>query len=239
MRRAVAFLTPLPVGRPTAPPDGGALVWFPVVGALVGLGVGGAWWLADRWWPPLVAGALAVAADLALTGLLHVDGLADSADGLLPPFADRDRRLDVMADPVTGAFGVASLVTVLLVRVVVFGSHRPDVLAVAGMWAMSRTAMALTARHVTYARPGGGLATSIVSSSTRSPALIDGALAAGAVGAVVLAGWAAVGVAAGAAAVVVFARARIGGFTGDVLGAAGVVGETVGLLVFVAHPLAG
>lgn len=235
MRRAVGFLTPLPVGRSTAPPDGDALVWFPVVGALVGLGVGATWWLAGRWWPPLVAGALAVVADLALTGMLHVDGLVDTADGLLPPFAERDRRLEVMADPVAGAFGVATLVGVVLVRATAFGSHRADVLAVAGMWAMSRTAMAFTARHVPYARPGGGLATSIVSSTTRSPAVVDGALAAGAGVAILLAGLSAVAVAVAAAAVVALARARLGGFTGDVLGAAGVVGETVGLLVLVAH----
>lgn len=234
MRRAVAFLTPLPVGRATAPPDGDALVWFPVVGALVGLGVGGVWWLADRWWPPLVAGVLAVVADLALTGLLHVDGLVDTADGLLPPLADRDRRLEVMADPVAGAFGVTVLVAVLLLRGAAFGSHRPVVLAVAGMWAMSRAAMAFAARHVPYARPGG-LAASVTSRTTRSPALVDGALGAGALIAIVLAGWSAVGVAVGAGAVVAFARVRLGGFTGDVLGAAGVVGETVGLLVMAAH----
>jgi adenosylcobinamide-GDP ribazoletransferase len=235
MRRAVAFLTPLPVGRSTEPPDGDALVWFPLVGALVGLGVGASWWLADRWWSMLAAGAIAVVADLALTGLLHVDGLVDAADGLLPPLGERDRRLEVMADPAAGAFGVTTLVAVLLVRTAALGSRRPDVLAVTGMWAMSRTVMALAARHVPYARPGGGLATSIVSSTTRSPAAVDGALAAGAVVAILLGGWSAAAVALAAAAVVVLARARLGGFTGDVLGAAGVVGETVGLLVLAAH----
>jgi adenosylcobinamide-GDP ribazoletransferase len=234
MRRVVGFLTPLPVGRSTPPPDGDALVWFPIVGALVGLGVGATWWLADRWWPPLAAGALAVVADLALTGLLHVDGLVDAADGLLSPLPSRDRRLEVMADPAAGAFGVTVLVVVVFVRGAAFGSHDPEVLAVAGMWAMSRTAMAFTARHVPYARPGGGLATSIVPSSTRF-ALVDVALLTGAVAAIALAGWSAVGVAVGAAVVVAFARARLAGFTGDVLGAAGVVGETIGLLVLVAH----
>lgn len=235
MRRALSFLTPLPVGRADAPPDAGALSWFPVVGGLVGLGVGGAWWLADRWWPPLVAGVLVVVADLALTGLLHVDGLVDSADGLLPPFADRQRRLDVMADPGAGAFGVASLVAVLLVRVAAFASHPVDIRAVVGMWAMSRTAMAGVTRHVPYARAGGGLASAFTPSpGGRSFATVDVALLAGAAAAIALAGWSAVAVVAGAAAVVALARARIGGFTGDVLGAAGVVGETIGLLVLAA-----
>ena len=99
VRRALAFLTPL--GR-AAVPDSRTMSWFPVVGALVGAVVGCVWWGADRLWPPAVAAALTVAADLALTGMLHVDGLADSADGLLPHLP-RKRRLEVMADPAIGA----------------------------------------------------------------------------------------------------------------------------------------
>ena len=65
--------------------------------------------------PPAVAGGLAVAADLALTGMLHLDGLADSADGLLPPLP-RDRRLAVMRSPDVGAFGVAAVVSAIGLR---------------------------------------------------------------------------------------------------------------------------
>ena len=230
MRRALAFLTPLPAMRAAdaRPLDATALPWFPAVGALVGVGVGGVWWGAGEWWPPLVAGALALVADLALTGMLHVDGLVDAADGLLPPFADRTRRLDVMADPTAGAFGVAALVAVLAVRVAALASIAPNVLAVVGMWSMSRTCMAITARHVPYARPGG-LATGLVGDV--GDHRVDLVLAAAGVAAVVLAGWAALAVAVGAGAVVWLARRRLGGFTGDVLGAAGVVGETLGLVV--------
>ena len=112
MRRALAFLTPL--GGPVAPSPS-ALAWFPVVGALLGLGLGGVWWLADRLWAAPVAAAVVVAADLALTGMLHFDGLVDSADGLLPPLV-AERRLEVMADPAAGAFGVGVAVVVLLLR---------------------------------------------------------------------------------------------------------------------------
>ncbi|MDQ4089145.1 MAG: adenosylcobinamide-GDP ribazoletransferase, partial [Actinomycetota bacterium] len=78
MRRALSFLTPL--GGPVAPSPA-ALPWFPVVGAVLGLTLGGVWWLADRLWVAPVAAAVVVAADLALTGMLHFDGLVDSADG--------------------------------------------------------------------------------------------------------------------------------------------------------------
>src|SRR5207247_3807182 len=137
MRRAVSFLTPF--GGP-ADPTPSALAWFPAVGALIGLAVGGIWWAARRGWAPPAAAAIAVIADAALTGLLHLDGLADAADGLLPPLS-RARRLKVMADPRLGAFGVAGLVIVLLGRLGGFASLLPRQLAVGGVWLCSRTDM--------------------------------------------------------------------------------------------------
>jgi adenosylcobinamide-GDP ribazoletransferase len=241
MRRAVSFLTPF--GGP-ADPAPSALAWFPAVGALIGLAVGGIWWAARRGWAPPAAAAIAVIADAALTGLLHLDGLADAADGLLPPLS-RARRLEVMADPRLGAFGAAGLAIVLLARFGAFASMLPSPLAVAGLWSGSRTAMAVTARAVPYARPAG-LASAFLpalAAGTRpgtaarlaGPALLG--LAGGLLAlALAFAGRGALGVAAvgaeavGAAAVVFLAWRRLGGFTGDVLGAAAVVGETVGLL---------
>ena len=76
MRRAMAFLTP--VGG-AATPSARALVWFPVVGALIGLAVGGVWSVGGRLWPPAVAAALALAADLALTGIYTTQGRGGTA----------------------------------------------------------------------------------------------------------------------------------------------------------------
>ncbi|HET6794828.1 MAG TPA: adenosylcobinamide-GDP ribazoletransferase, partial [Acidimicrobiales bacterium] len=157
--QAVSFLTCL--GR-AGTPGPGAVAWFPVVGAGVGLAVGGVWWGAARLWPPLPAAVLAVAADLVLTNLLHVDGLADAADGLLPHL-DRERRLAVMAEPTTGAFGVAAVATVLVARTAAMASTRAVPLLVAALWCLSRTAMAVTTTAVPYARPGG-LATRFIGS---------------------------------------------------------------------------
>src|SRR5713226_7884602 len=112
MREALAFLTV--VGRPTTPTPR-AWRWFPVVGAAIGAAVGSVWWLADHAFPVLLAAALTVAFDLAITGLLHVDGLADAADGLLP-HASRDRRLEIMRTPGIGAFGAAVLGVTLVAR---------------------------------------------------------------------------------------------------------------------------
>src|SRR5580704_4194860 len=112
MRRALSFLTVL--GRADVP-NARTLSWFPVVGAAVGALVGGAWWAAGRLWPPAVAALVAVAVDAGLTGCLHLDGLADSADGLIPPVT-RERRFEIMADPRVGAFGAVALVVVLGLR---------------------------------------------------------------------------------------------------------------------------
>jgi adenosylcobinamide-GDP ribazoletransferase len=231
MRRAVAFLTPF---GGAAGPTPEAVAWFPVVGAVVGLMVGGTWWLVARAWPAPVAAALVVAADLGFTGMLHFDGLLDSADGLLAHLP-RQRRLEVMSSPDVGAFAVAVGVVVLLARFAAFASLRPAPLLLAGLWCSSRTLMAAVMGIVPYARDGGGLATSFLGRGpVRALALTVGVVAAVALAAAwrVVAGPVAVvaGVAAGTG-VVVLARHKLGGFTGDVLGAAGMVAETVGLMV--------
>ena len=232
MRRALAFLTPL---GGAMDPDRHTLGWFPVVGALLGAGVGGVWWGADWLWPPLVAAALAVVADLALTGMLHFDGLVDTSDGLLPHL-DRDRRLAVMARPDAGAFGATVAAASLVVRVAALASMAPSVVLVAAVWCASRTLMAVAALSLPYARPGG-LASDLLGGRP-APVLAVGAalaLALGVAAGPVRGPAAVVAVAIGGGAVVALARRRLGGFTGDVLGAAGVVGETAGLVVAAAR----
>ena len=239
---ALAFLTIVGRGRR---PDANQQLWFPVVGAMIGALVGLVWWGASQWWPPAVAGALAVAADLVITGLLHLDGLADSADGLLPHMT-RERRLQVMSQPDTGAFAVAVVALVLILRWAGIASLNLRgarvVASTAGLWALSRGAMVVAMNVLPYARAEAGVGTLFRGErSTLRTGLVAitsillgvggmmlgrGALA-GALCAVVAL--------AGGTVVLTFARRRIGGYTGDVLGAAGVVLETVGLLALAAR----
>jgi adenosylcobinamide-GDP ribazoletransferase len=231
--QAVAFLTSLGRARRPTP---GAVPWFPVVGAALGLLLGLVWWGAARVWPPLVAAAVVVAADLALTGLLHLDGLVDAADGLLPHL-DRERRLAVMRAPDTGAFGVGVAGAVLLLRWSALGVMHPHPLLLGGLWCASRTGMAVTLAHVRYAR-ADGIARQFTGGGTHTVLLA----AAGAGALALAAGWAVpAGPVAVAAALVAFGLVvglgvrRLGGFTGDVLGAAGLLAETVGLTVAAAR----
>jgi len=229
VRAALGFLTPLG-GAST--PSTAALPWFPAVGALVGLGVGAVWELGGRLWPVAVVAVLAVVADLALTGMLHLDGLADAGDGLLPHLPP-ERRLAVMAEPTVGAFGVVVVVAALLLRGAAFAGREPDLVLVVLVWATSRAGMAWAMARHPYARPGG-----------LGDAFRDGPWWPGVVGVAVALG---VGLTSadrlaavaacwiGVLAIVALARRRVGGWTGDVLGAAGVVGETVGLVVAAAR----
>ena len=236
MRQAVAFLTPLGGARPPGP---AAFRWFPVVGAAMGAALGLGWWVAARVWPAPVVAALVVAADLALTGLLHLDGLVDSADGLLPPL-EPERRLEVMGGPEAGAFGTGAAAAMLLLRWATLSVMAPAPLLLAGLWCASRTAMVVTSRVLPYARRGGeraGLAQPFLGGRVVPTAVLGTLLALVCAAAWrPLAGPVAVGAAAaGAAAVAVLARRRIGGFTGDVLGAGGMVAETVGLVAAAAR----
>jgi adenosylcobinamide-GDP ribazoletransferase len=220
----------LPVGT-SAPPDRRTLAWFPVVGALIGTVLGGVWWGAERLWPAPVAAGLVVAADLALTGMLHLDGLMDSADGLLPHLPPK-RRLEVMRQPDVGAYGVAIAVVVIGLRLAALTSMQPSVLLLAGIWCASRTMMAVISGAFPYVRDHG-LAANVVGSAWR-PIGLYGLIASVSLGAFAggrLREAAVASVFAGALVVALLARRRIGGFTGDVLGAAGVIGETVALVI--------
>jgi adenosylcobinamide-GDP ribazoletransferase len=191
-----------------------------------------------------VAAALVVVGDLGVTGMLHFDGLVDSADGLLPPL-EPGRRLEVMADARTGAFGVAAGASVLLVRWAALASLRPGILLIAGLWCLSRTAMAIVVRTQPYVRGDDGLARSFGASAldTRSEVRRWLPLGLGVVLAGVLLGLWRVGpgAAAGGAAVlaagvvIAVAHRRIRGYTGDVLGACGILAETAGLVVAAAR----
>jgi adenosylcobinamide-GDP ribazoletransferase len=228
LRDAVGLLTTL--GRRGGSLSARALGWFPLLGAALGAFVGACWWAADEVWTPLPAAVLVVLVDLAVTGMLHMDGVADSADGLLP-HADRDRRLAIMRAPDVGAFGVVVVGITLLALVTAFASQPVSVLLVVALWMGARSLVAAVPALVPYARDDG-IATSLLDGAPRWP--LAGVPVAVAIAALDT-GW------RGATAVVVgvvfgigvlaLARRRLGGFTGDVLGATIVVVETIGLLV--------
>jgi len=235
LRAAVSFLTVLPVANK----DGGAgtrlgRAYFPAVGALVGLVAGSVLVLVEAMSTPLLGAAAAVATLCLLTGAIHVDGLADSADGLLGR-GDAARRLEVMRDPRLGSYGVTAVVAVLLLQTAALAGMAPGraltALVVAG--AMSRLAAALVIAWVPYVR-STGLGTAAATPSGRG---IDLAAGLASVMLVALLDWRRALIALAVVAVTVLfvaglARRRLGGVTGDVCGASAELSQLAVLLVF-------
>ncbi|HBI14432.1 MAG TPA: adenosylcobinamide-GDP ribazoletransferase [Desulfobulbaceae bacterium] len=207
----------------------GALPWFPLVGLVLGgIAAAGAWFF----WLILPMQVAAVALTLFLlsfSGAMHLDGLADTADGF---FSARGRRemLFIMRDSRIGVMGVVALVMVLLLKAACLGSLSPQAAVRAGLLIplAGRCALVLMVVVLPYVRPEGGLATTLYAG--RSLRLVPLALAV-----LALAGFGFMGLRGGAAvtaamlAVLFFSwycRRKIGGATGDTLGASCELAET-------------
>ncbi|MGB9800609.1 MAG: adenosylcobinamide-GDP ribazoletransferase [Thermanaerothrix sp.] len=232
LRLALAFLTRVPLPSPhSALPFEQALPWFPWVGLLFGgIGLGLAQAL-SRLFSPLLVASLILFAWAVLSGFLHLDGMADCWDALFPPLPP-DKRWQVLKDPHLGAFGVIGLMLHLLVKLMallaVLNLHPLGVL-VAPVWARW---LVLWVGRLPPARPEGLGATFVQAVTPRAllwssplPLLV-----------IPLGGWhsliALPLAAAGSAALEWLARRRLGGISGDVLGAVIEVSETLVLLAF-------
>jgi adenosylcobinamide-GDP ribazoletransferase len=232
---AIAFLTRVPIG-PVVELGGADLargaVAFPLVGAVIGAAVAATGIALSHAYTPGVAGAVALAAAIAMTGALHLDGLADTADSL--GARTRAHALTIMRDPQVGAFGVAAIVAVLLVEASALGALIADERghAIVAAFTASRAVAPAVAAWLPYARAEPGLARPLTGNG-RSRAVLAVLLASG----VVIAlsprhyAWVLAGAAVCALAVATLARRRFGGVTGDVLGAAVAVTEAVCLTI--------
>jgi adenosylcobinamide-GDP ribazoletransferase len=238
---AVMLLTRLPAPRLKGFQDGWlarSALYFPIVGLVVGLFAAAVHWGAYFLWPEPVPSVLAVAAAALITGGLHEDGWADVFDALA---ASREpkRMLEVMKDSRIGAAGALALVLLLLAKVSVLGT-----------FSAGRAANALVAAHVLsrwshlpllwrlpYARPEGGLAGPLAGRVSGMRVAIGTILTVGitftALYWLVLPSLTVALVATLAAGF--FFRRRLGGITGDCLGAVNQLVE-LGVLLTLAAP---
>ena len=232
---AVTFLTAIPFGRRTEVGDRDlrrGLALFPMIGALIGALTATVAWGAALAVPSLPAAVLGVAAGAIVTAAMHLDGLADTADGMGAALAGRDPAA-VMHDPRIGTFGGAALTLDLLLKVsvlsaLVAGPRFPIEAIAAG--ALARAAAIALVTAFPYAGTTAG-----VGAWTRGVSLgptLAGILIASATG-ILTVGWAfGVMAAAGLATAAVIGRwssRRLGGVTGDTLGAAAELTETLAL----------
>jgi adenosylcobinamide-GDP ribazoletransferase len=241
LRAALSFLTRLPAGGgPLRDADWRAAPgFFPAVGLLIGA-FSGCGYLLGAGVSPLVGGCLALLVSLLLTGALHEDGLADTADALggARP-GDRDKLFAILKDSRNGSFGTAALGMSLLLRVALIaalGSRAPAALLLAHV--LARVPPVWLMARLPYVTPQDSSRSGPLTGSRPREVITATALGAAACACgVVFAGVneAATGAALlGLAAASLFLgwrfRVRAGGFTGDFLGALEQVGEVVVLL---------
>ena len=235
-RAGLSLLTRLPLPAPATFPTPPACWAWPLAGAVVGgLAAAGALLALAAGLTSGLAAAAALMIATLTTGALHEDGLADCADGFWGGWT-RERRLEIMKDSHIGSYGVLALILVTLARWSALSSllaagHWPALIA-AGM--LSRVPMAALMAALPNAR-GSGLSAS-VGRPSRQQAGLAALLAL--LGALALAGSSALAMAlavlAPTLALAALARRKIGGQTGDVLGASQQLGELAALTACVA-----
>jgi adenosylcobinamide-GDP ribazoletransferase len=237
---ALRFLTilPLPGSLGTSEKElAGSLPFFPLIGLLLGSIAVPAAWALHLLLPPLVAAVLITMLLLAFSGGLHLDGLADTADGFFSA-RPREKMLEIMRDSATGAMGVIALILLLLLKVSCLASlNNSLIFAVFLMPIAGRSAILLLMALLPYVRPDGGLATLFYSRKSKMTALWGLLFFAGMA-------WATAGLRGMAAVLAVLlvtglfalvCRNRINGATGDTLGAACELAEAAVALVFVSR----
>jgi len=239
---ALAFLTilPLRVGDPGPRGLSGAAAWFPLVGALVGALAGATRDLGADAFGPLTASVLAVLVLVVVTGALHLDGLADTADALGARGGGAERRLAVMRDPTTGVFGVLALLAwaLLLTSALASLSDRDALLALIVAGLTSRWAVLFHAAAEQPARQDGLGAAFRVAPAALGAATTTAVLLAPfvcGIGPGLVDGWVALAAGlASAVAATLYARRLLGGRTGDTLGATVALAEVAVVLTLLA-----
>lgn len=233
---ALGLLTRLPViaDGDRAMARGAAAAWaYPLVGVILGLILAAfVSVMTTLGLPSGIVAGLVLALSVILTGAMHEDGLADSADGLWGGW-DRARRLEIMKDSRIGVYGVCAIALTLLLRwltvtvVVATGAYWVAFIAVG---ALSRTSMVVLMGVMHNAR-SDGLSRQVgrPPQGTVGLAIGSGCLAA------LLCGFAVLILVAAIATLVcgLIARAKVGGQTGDILGATQQVTEVTMLLALV------
>ncbi len=238
---AIAFLTRVPIpGRWDfdARDVGKGARWFPLVGALIGVAYAVAVWALSPLLPALVIGVILVGLEAVLTGALHLDGLADTADGF-GGGRTREDVLRIMRDHAIGSYGGVALVLLVLLKVTVIAGlieqHRPGFYLILSPM-LGRWSAVLLNCLLPYARgtipegsqPGGAVSHFVGWRELTVATLVSMLIA------VPVGGWRGmvcwVGVITVSAASAIVFRRRIGGVTGDTLGANTEMCEAIVLL---------
>ncbi|MCL2475444.1 MAG: adenosylcobinamide-GDP ribazoletransferase [Chloroflexi bacterium] len=134
-----------------------SLIYYPLVGLIIGLILAAVYWLADSWVPPILTSAVIVALLAWLTGALHLDGFADCADGVAASHKDEATRDRIMKEPGVGAMAVIAVIILLLLKFAALCAISDEVMikALIVTPVLSRWAMAMMVYIFPYKRKSG------------------------------------------------------------------------------------
>ncbi|GAB6158353.1 adenosylcobinamide-GDP ribazoletransferase [Desulfotomaculum varum] len=242
-RLAVSFLTIIPLYKKMANNQelARSVSYYPLVGLLLGAVAAGICFFLQRVGLTLGADALALATLIFFTGGLHLDGLMDTADGLLSG-RERSKKLEIMKDSRVGAMGVIAFGTMLLLKVSFLYELNPALKITALLLAPAagRWAMVYSIVCYPYARATGGLGAVLQGAGYTQLALASVFFM---VAAIWLAGWPGVLIPVTAALAAMgctaFIVKSLGGMTGDTYGATGEMVETWTFLIILLGQQAG
>ena len=241
---ALGFLTiiPLPLNREVRPVDmGRSMACFPLAGAIIGGILAGMSAVLSIVLPRSVADFILIAALALITGGLHLDGLADTFDGLYGG-KTREEALAIMKDSRVGAIGVVSLIFVIILKYITLLSVPVGLkyTALVVMPALSRWSMVLAAYLSGYARPTGGTGRDFIETVSPMSLLIATAFALiTGIGGLEWKGGLIILWIGGLTIIwVIYFHRRLGGVTGDTLGAINEVNEAMVLLFILGMEMA-
>ncbi|MFO7930646.1 MAG: adenosylcobinamide-GDP ribazoletransferase [Thermodesulfobacteriota bacterium] len=238
---SIRFITVLPAGASDSYHPRAMVPFFPAVGLILGLILAAADAIALRFLALPAVAAVDVIVLVALTGALHLDGLADTADGLFS-HRGREAALSIMKDSRIGVMGAAALVCILLAKYGGFSSLPSyeegwaRFLILVLVPGFARSSMLFGISFLPYARPEGGTGSDLFAEGLKLREFWGIAVC---VILCLLLGWRGLvlilGFTGSCAGLIAFYRARINGITGDMLGAMTELTETVLLLLAAAR----
>jgi len=243
LRLATSFLTILPViDRRRASDDtvAASFAWFPIVGFVLGAALTAEDWLLAHVFAQVIRSVLIIVSLTVVTGAVHLDGLADTADAL-GAGRDRERALDILRDSRVGTFGASAIFFDLTLKILALstlaGHRRYAALLLAPM--LARWALVLVDSGLPYLRSSGSGST-LLGNKSKSLGLravlvaiftLVAMLMLGVLRAVALAGAVAIAI---VFATRLFYRRWLGGVTGDLIGACGELVEIAVLVTMAA-----
>ncbi len=235
---AISFLTKLPIPK-TGLSDkdiGRSSAYFPLAGLVIAAIIVLEFLILKQFFPMQIVNLIVILSMIFITGAIHIDGLADTMDGLGSKAADKDRILSIMRDPKVGVMGVIAVVFDILLKYAVLNSINIKAIpyAILSMCLVSRWAMSLSVNTFSYARTDG-LGKAFIQNRSNKNLAISGIFTLVVISLIFFPSMVYIVLIVSVFCYLFnkYLTRKIGGITGDTLGAVSEIAEILTLLLFV------